>query len=132
MRTLSIRQPWAWLIVNGHKPVENRDWSTEFRGQFLVHASLTLTKKEYRSIAAQVFERFAIVLPAMEALERGGVVGVVDLVECEGPQDMIDYGETHQAWYTGAHAFVLANARPLPFFPVKGQLGWFDVRGVPL
>jgi hypothetical protein len=24
MRTLSIRQPWAWLIVNGFKPVENR------------------------------------------------------------------------------------------------------------
>lgn len=38
---LSIRQPWAWLIVNNHKPVENRSWPTSFRGRFLVHAGKT-------------------------------------------------------------------------------------------
>lgn len=27
---LSVRQPYAWLIVNGHKPFENRDWSRQF------------------------------------------------------------------------------------------------------
>ena len=35
---LSIRQPWAWLIVNGYKDIENRDWPTKFRGRMLVHA----------------------------------------------------------------------------------------------
>lgn len=36
---LSIRQPGAWLIVNGHKDIENRDWpTTNFRGRLLVHA----------------------------------------------------------------------------------------------
>jgi hypothetical protein len=44
MRTLSIRQPWAWLIVNGHKPVENRDWATSFRGPVLIHAGLTMAR----------------------------------------------------------------------------------------
>src|SRR3972149_11819690 len=38
MKALSIIQPWAWLIVHGHKPVENRRWPTSFRGQFLIHA----------------------------------------------------------------------------------------------
>ena len=34
---LSIRQPWAWLIVNGYKDIENRTWSTRFRGKVLIH-----------------------------------------------------------------------------------------------
>lgn len=37
MKALSIQQPWAWLIVNGYKDVENRDWNTKFRGRFYVH-----------------------------------------------------------------------------------------------
>lgn len=29
---ISIRQPWAWLILNAGKDIENRDWPTNFRG----------------------------------------------------------------------------------------------------
>jgi len=36
---LSIWQPWAWLIANGYKDIENRTWWTKFRGPFLIHAS---------------------------------------------------------------------------------------------
>ena len=32
---LSIRQPWAWLIVNGYKDIENRDWKTHYRGRWM-------------------------------------------------------------------------------------------------
>lgn len=38
MKALSILQPWAWLIVEGYKDVENRTWKTGFRGKFLIHA----------------------------------------------------------------------------------------------
>ena len=44
---LSIRQPWAWLIVNGHKDIENRDWPTNFRGRLLVHAGQTMARRYY-------------------------------------------------------------------------------------
>lgn len=37
-RALSIRQPWAELILAGHKPVENRTWWTGDTGPFIVHA----------------------------------------------------------------------------------------------
>ncbi|PXY31113.1 ASCH domain-containing protein [Prauserella muralis] len=37
-RALSIRQPWAALILAGHKPVENRTWGTRWRGVLLLHA----------------------------------------------------------------------------------------------
>ncbi|WP_234838619.1 ASCH domain-containing protein [Sinorhizobium meliloti] len=35
---ISIMQPWAWLIVNGHKDIENRDWPTKSRGPVAIHA----------------------------------------------------------------------------------------------
>jgi hypothetical protein len=38
-RAISIRLPWAWLIVNGFKDVENRSWRTRHRGTILIHAS---------------------------------------------------------------------------------------------
>ena len=36
---LSVWQPWAWPIVHGFKDVENRFWSTKFRGRLFIHAS---------------------------------------------------------------------------------------------
>jgi hypothetical protein len=38
-RCLSVRRPWAPLIVNGYKPLENRSWPTDFRGRIAIHAS---------------------------------------------------------------------------------------------
>jgi hypothetical protein len=40
MKALSIRQPWAWLIIAGIKDIENRRWATNHRGPILVHAAL--------------------------------------------------------------------------------------------
>lgn len=34
---LSIRQPWAELIINGQKTIEIRQWSTEYRGLLWIH-----------------------------------------------------------------------------------------------
>ena len=34
MKALSIRQPWAWLIVNGYKDVENRTWGPDIAAIF--------------------------------------------------------------------------------------------------
>lgn len=39
MKALSIKNPWAWLIANGHKDVENRTWRTKYRGKVLIHVS---------------------------------------------------------------------------------------------
>src|SRR5436189_5084024 len=48
MKALSVRQPWAWLIVNGYKDIENRDWATKRRGRIWIHAGLhKVTKPEY-------------------------------------------------------------------------------------
>ena len=37
MKCLSIQQPWAWAVVNGWKPIENRTWHTNYHGPLLIH-----------------------------------------------------------------------------------------------
>ena len=56
---LSIQQPWAWLIVNGFKDVENRDWPTKIRGIVGVHAGkkidhggIAIVRSEFPQAAA--------------------------------------------------------------------------------
>jgi|ERR1700758_4475866 hypothetical protein len=39
MKVIVIRQPWAWLIVNGFKDIENRSWRTRYRGPLMIHPS---------------------------------------------------------------------------------------------
>ena len=39
MKALSIQQPWAWLIVNGFKRVENRRWKTGYKGPLAITSS---------------------------------------------------------------------------------------------
>lgn len=119
MRTLSIRQPWAWLIVNRHKPVENRDWSTLFRGRFLIHAGSQMVRRDYWSTVDQLKAELGIEVPHLTSLDFGGIVGAATLVDVVTEMD--------NPFFKGPYGFVLQDARPLPFIPYKGTLGWFNV-----
>lgn len=124
MKALSIRQPWAWLIVHGYKPIENRTWNTHHRGSFLVHAGQGFDRDAYRRLPTLFPE---IKLPAIEAFERGGIVGQVDLVDCLPPHSEGRLSPQDRRWYQGAYGFRVANAKPLPFRPMKGKLSFFEV-----
>ncbi len=39
MKTLSVKNPYAYLIVYGIKDIENRSWQTKYRGKLYIHAS---------------------------------------------------------------------------------------------
>ena len=71
MKALSIKQPRADLIIRGLKDVENRTWSTTYRGPMLVHAGLGLMPGP----AIRLF------YGAGHQWELGGVIGIVDLVD---------------------------------------------------
>jgi hypothetical protein len=119
MKALSIRQPWAWLIVHGGKDIENRSWHTKLRGRFLVHAAKVMTKEDHRAARQFCYERDLPLPPAFEQLQRGGIVGSVELV------DSVDTSES--PWYMEQKGFVLRDPKPLPFVPLKGRLGFFEV-----
>ena len=119
---LSVRQPWAWLIVNGHKPVENRSWQTGFRGRLLIHAGKTLEPSYLEEVQGELRIEFgarAPVLPAFEQFERGGLVGEVRMAGC--------VREHESRYFTGPWGFVLADAQPRPFVPYRGLQGFFNV-----
>ena len=127
MKALSIRQPWAWLIINGGKNIENRDWPTRFRGRILVHASKGMTRDEW-SDAWEFAQGTGASAKAIEAgvtrdnILRGGIIGSVEIVDC------VSYSSS--PWFCGKFGFVLRDPRPMQFIPFKGQLGFFDVPGV--
>jgi hypothetical protein len=115
MKALSIRQPWAWLIVHGHKDIENRTWATSFRGRFLVHAAQSFDHGGYRWVQSKM----RVPMPEPSRFERGGIVGEADLVHC--------VSRHKSRWFSGPRGFVLANARPLPFRPLRGRQRFFKV-----
>lgn len=48
MKALSIKEPYATLIRNGHKLIETRSWKTTYRGELYIHASSTSIPKEWK------------------------------------------------------------------------------------
>jgi hypothetical protein len=126
MKAISIRQPWAWMILHAGKDIENRDWLTRYRGTVLIHASKGMTRDEYADAVetARMARRVLGCAPGLRlepfhVLDRGGIVGQVDIVDC--------VQSSTSPWFFGAYGFVLKNAKPLPFRPFKGALGFFDV-----
>jgi hypothetical protein len=50
MKCLSLRQPYAGLLVSGKKTIKLRKWNTSFRGKFLIHASKNVNKEKCSSL----------------------------------------------------------------------------------
>jgi hypothetical protein len=117
---LSIRQPWAWAIIQAGKDIENRTWRTDFRGPVCIHASAGMKQSEYAEAMAFISTITNLPAPRMADLERGGIIGVAEIVGC--------VTTSRSPWFFGPHGFVLRNASPVDFIRVKGLLGFFDWR----
>lgn len=120
---ISIRQPWAHAIVAGLKDVENRTWRTKYRGPVLIHAGKTKDTSELWSYIDLKSRRGIEAKTGAEwrAMVFGGIIGVAEIVDCVSQMD--------SPWFTGPWGFVLRNARPLPFYPCRGRLGFFKAEG---
>jgi ASCH domain len=116
MKVIVVRQPWAWLIVNGFKDIENRSWKTRYRGPLLIQASAGLPTKRKLEECRLFARKRGVDLP--EEFETGGVVGMVRLKDC--------VTGSRSQWFEGPVGWVLTNPTKLPFVPLKGQLGLFD------
>jgi hypothetical protein len=115
---LSVRQPWAWLIVSGWKNIENRPRRTNVRGRILIHASKTMTRADYEACEILILGfGWGIPLPHFDDLERGGIVGETTILDC--------VTEHTSEWFFGPFGYVLTGSKTLPFQPCKGSLGFF-------
>lgn len=126
MKALSILQPWAELIVAGHKPVENRTWSTSYRGPLVIHAGKRHCKSSHMAalLACDAADLDDTVIMSLLDAPKGGIVGVVDLVDITRSHESVFAADNYYHW-------VLSNPRRLSFMPFKGRLGLFDVEVTP-
>lgn len=121
MKALSLKQPWAELIVSGRKTLEIRKWRTNFRGEFLIHASKVPNSK--------AMERLGF-----KNLPTGCIVGkakIVDVKEYNSIEEFERDTDKHFAkdyeWNGKLYGFVVKDAQRLKEKPLKGQLNFFEV-----
>ena len=72
MKVLTIKQPWATLIMQENKRFEFRSWQTKYRGELLIHAG--------KGIDKEAVKRLANYLP--QELPQGKILGKATLVDC--------------------------------------------------
>lgn len=145
VRALSLRQPWATAVLQG-KSIENRRWSTSFRGEFLIHAAKGCTRVEYDDALAWIGLAAGSNMPfpeTVKGLPLGGIVGRATLVDVIKPHTepitwtvqaptepgSFRVGADLRWWMREQFGFVLSDVRPTPFVPCKGALGFWDVPG---
>ena len=122
MKAISIRQPWAELILSGRKTIELRTWETKIRGRVAVHAG-----KQVKRAACEAYGLDGT------TLVRGGLVGYVDIVGVvQVDQDNWDeLRDQHLALgdYPGPRVgWRLANPERLPVpIPMTGRRQFFNV-----
>jgi hypothetical protein len=126
MKALSIQQPWASMIALGYKRVENRSWDTKHRGPTLIHAGKSFDAAGW----SWIVDNASVLGVPQEALEitpvnfpSGGIIGMVNLHAVTHTDSYRPDGR----WFFGPYGFWMKDACKLPFQPLRGQLGFFEV-----
>jgi hypothetical protein len=142
MKAISVKQPWASLIVNGVKDIENRTWKCpeKYIGQrVLIHASA-----EKQSVVKVLSNEQKEVVKASELWAQcvfpdlGAIIGSVEIVDCVVNHSSIWAEKTYQfeledelsgEFVKGKtiYNWVLAHPRLFPEpIPAKGKLGFWE------
>jgi len=137
MKALTICQPYAHLIClpDDHaraKRVENRTWSTAYRGELLIHAGKS---RKFLKLSPDGKRDDGYDLPLCD-MSFGAIVAVARLADCFGVQHPMDKASAfrRRQWLAGHEhvegpfCFVLTEVRvfstPIPY---SGKQGFFDV-----
>lgn len=121
MKALSLKQPWAELILQGKKKIELRKWNTNFRGRFLIHSSKIPDKKNMKKFG-------------FEDLPNGFIIGEANLINVKRYNSVREFNNDkskHLAMKDlGSYGFVLRNVKRIKPIPAKGQLNFWEFRGL--
>lgn len=122
MKVLTVKQPWASLIVNKYKIYEFRSWKTNFRGKILIHAGLA-TDKKYINLCKSYNLEFI----------NGAIIGEAEIVDCILVDEIFNKylnklnNLVYHHDYIGLYAWKLDNIKMYdkPIF-IKGKLGLWN------
>jgi hypothetical protein len=124
MKCLSLKQPYAELLISGRKTIELRKWNTNFRGQFLVHASKDVNKEkcEFLGIDCNI-------------LDIGAILGTAILQDVKEYKNRTEFERDRNRHFADFknfanyhYGFIIRNAKRFRKpFPYLGQLKFFEV-----
>jgi hypothetical protein len=125
---LSLKQPWAALLVLGLKTIEVRNWPTARRGRLLIHAARVsdLRPESWRHVPEEFRELAQL---------TGGIIGEADLLDCVTYRGVEAFAADQlkhlndPSWFAppALYGFVFANARGVPFRRYPGWMRFFAV-----
>lgn len=122
MKVITIKEPWASLIINGYKEYEFRSWKTNYRGEILIHTSQQVDKE-----ALKKFEDLNL------NYQTSKIIGKVTIIDCKLVDDKVDKELSKNKVYNlsskiGKYAWVLKDPQPLiNNKEVKGRLGIWNI-----
>lgn len=119
MKTITIHQPWAWAIAQGHKTIENRGWTTNYRGRLLIHAGLSRKSLE---TGRRYLTGLGIEVPPDDDLVYGALIAIVRLTECRHVLEIAG-----QPFAEGPYCWMLKDHRAIEPLRMAGSQGLFDV-----
>ncbi len=116
MKAISIKQPWASLIVEGIKDIENRNWSAYHRGLLYIHTGKGFDLQGAK-LVSELYPEYKEYIEQSKRL-RGGIIGHVNMLDCVMAH--------HSEWFHGKYGFVFTCPQKIDYHPLKGQLSIFD------
>ena len=124
MKCLSLKQPYAELLVSGKKTIELRNWNTIFRGKFLIHASKNVDKERSESLGIDY-----------KMLTHGAIIGIAVLYDVKQYKSKTELELDKNKHYADIkkfgfckYGFMVKNAYRLrSSVPYGGQLNFFEV-----
>ncbi|MCR4284697.1 MAG: ASCH domain-containing protein [archaeon] len=123
MKALSLKQPFAELILSGKKTIELRNWNTKFRGNFLIHSSRVSDKKAMKKFGFDI-------------LPVGKILGIANLVDVREYKNDIEHEKDKKkhladtSW--GNFGFVLEDVTRIKPLDAKGMLGFWEFEYPPV
>ena len=133
MKALTLWQPWASLIAACAKTIETRSWQTSYRGALAIHASARTKVLQSGEITADASRAACSIVGPFNALPRGAIIAICDLVECVPVEDLWPELATmgDEQWFgdysQGRFAWILSDIRVLnPPVSMKGALGLWE------
>ena len=126
MYGLSMYPPWSLWVVDGSKPLENRDWfpPDEVIGNYIAVQCTKGSTKEFDAKARAISEATGVPMPDKKVIKplRGCIIGVVRVDGYAVPSKFSDIPDTHPTkspWWMGPYGWLLSNPRrlavPIPY-----------------
>lgn len=127
MKVLTVKEPFASLIINGYKEYEFRTWKTNYRGKILIHSGKSIDKYNL-----DLFKDYNL------DYSFGYIIGEVELLDCilidDKMQEELDFKDKlvyGRSSHVGIYAWKLGNIvkyKDCDKIKVNGKLGLWEYK----